>query len=171
VILDLGANVGYTMVDFALRHPTARVIGVELDRDNAVLASRNVAPFGGRCTVLHSAVWTANGTVRYGMGVPPEGEWGYRVGGGAEEAPAVRVETLLDRLGVGRVAFLKMDIEGAELELFSDGAAWLSRVDALYVEVHSSHRTPSEALAPVLERAGLRTRPHPAQAKGLSASR
>ncbi len=44
LIWDLGANIGLTMADLAVRHPGARVVGVELDSENAALARANVDP-------------------------------------------------------------------------------------------------------------------------------
>ena len=46
LVWDLGANIGLTMADLAERHPGARVVGVELDSENAALARLNVALLG-----------------------------------------------------------------------------------------------------------------------------
>src|SRR5271169_4138136 len=45
IILDLGCNVGYTVLDHAYQYPKSWVIGVELDADNFRLAQKNT------CTV------------------------------------------------------------------------------------------------------------------------
>jgi FkbM family methyltransferase len=176
VILDLGANVGYTMVDYARRYPEARVIGVEMDAANAALAVRNVAPWGDRCTVVHAAVWVCDGWVEY------EGEeaWGYRVsqhvgaarppaGGPRPTAPGRRVSALLQDAGVERVDFMKVDIERAETEVLADGEDWLAQVGALTLEVHAF-----AALArcrSVLEGSGFTVRPHARHPRGLLARR
>lgn len=139
-ILDLGANVGYTAVDFAVRHPGARIVAVELDGDNATLAERNLAPFGERCTVVRAAVWSSDGRVTYGGNEA----WGLRVvpgptaadsAGQERTAPAIRIQTILRRFGLDRVDYVKMDIEGGEAEVLSD-AGWMDRVDGIKVEVH-----------------------------------
>ncbi len=51
-ILDLGANVGATMLEMAARLPAARILGVELDRANWELCRRNLEPFARRCDVV-----------------------------------------------------------------------------------------------------------------------
>jgi FkbM family methyltransferase len=163
LILDLGANVGYTAAHLAALHPRARVLAVELDQANAELARRNLAAFGDRCQVLHAAVWSREGKVVY----QGDEEWGYRVavapGGpaGRGEAAAVTMEGLLRSLGGERVGYLKMDVEGAEAELFRTGADWLSRVDSLRVELHPENdpRADYAELAPVVRAAGLSCRP------------
>lgn len=157
VILDLGANVGYTAVDLALRHPRASVIAVELDAGNAAVAARNLERLGDRCRLLRAAVWHRDGTVAYGG----DEAWGLRVvppddGARRGEAPAIRVETLLDRFDVERAHYLKMDIEGGEAEVLSDGG-WMDRVETLKVEIHPPASYAS--CADALERAGFRTRP------------
>lgn len=134
-ILDLGANAGYTAADFASRYPKARVIAVELDPDNAALARRNLAPFGERVEVIEAAIWTESGTIAYGG----TREDAYRIDEAAtgREARAITVDELLDEAGVGgRVAYAKMDIEGAEAAVLSGGGSWLPRIDVLSVEVH-----------------------------------
>ncbi len=114
-ILDLGANVGYTMADFASRYPTARIIGVELDSTNADLALRNVASFGSRCQVLQAAVWHEDGQVTYGG----KQEW------------------VLDRFQLDHIDYPKMDIEGAEASVLRSDARWLQCVGCLKVEIHA----------------------------------
>ena len=42
----------------------------------------------------------------------------------------------MERLGHSEIDVLKMDIEGAEAELLSDGDSWASRVRCIKVEVH-----------------------------------
>ena len=133
-ILDLGANVGYTAVDFALRHPEARIVAVELDEDNAALAEHNLAPFGERCSVVRAAVWSHDGEVRYGG----EEAWGFHVVEGSAEnrsAPAIRMSTLIRKFGFGRIDYVKMDIEGGEAEVLSD-PGWMDRVEEILVEIH-----------------------------------
>lgn len=138
VILDLGANVGYTAVDFANLYPTARVIAVEMDSDNAEIARRNLERFGSRCVVIHAAVWTHEGVVSY----EGQEEWGYYIaaresdGEGSRTAPAVTIPALLDSLDLDRIDYLKMDIEGAEAHLLSDSATWLNQIESLKVELH-----------------------------------
>jgi hypothetical protein len=65
LIFDLGANIGLTMADAAVRFPQARVVGVEVDAENVLLARANLAPWRDRCEVVHGAVWTSDTEVFY----------------------------------------------------------------------------------------------------------
>lgn len=138
LILDLGANVGYTAVDFAVSHPRARVVAVEMDAANVAVARRNLEPFGDRVTVVHAAIWSHDGEVGYAGA----DEWGFYVRSDAEEtaglrtAPAMTMPTLMKRYSIERVDYLKMDVEGAESEVLTPDSSWLRRCRLLQVEVH-----------------------------------
>ncbi len=47
LIWDLGANIGLTMADLAVRHPRARIVGLEMDAENAALARENTSAWCG----------------------------------------------------------------------------------------------------------------------------
>jgi FkbM family methyltransferase len=137
-IWDLGANIGLTVAHFAHLFPHARVLGVELDEANVALARRNVATWSDRCELIHAAVWSHDGEVRYrGWS---GGTSNYQVTGRPEDVPvqAVSLATLLREHG-GAVDFLKIDVEGAERELLRTGSEWADAVRCLKVELHGDY--------------------------------
>jgi FkbM family methyltransferase len=152
-ILDLGANIGLTMAHFAVLYPDARVVGIEIDAANATLARANVAAWGGRCSLLESAVWTNDGTVRYT--IEPGNEYSASIEMDGREVPAVSLETLLDENGAP-VDYVKMDIEGAERDVLRLHTGWADRVRCLKVEVHGPSYTVPECVAD-LETLGFST--------------
>jgi FkbM family methyltransferase len=146
LIWDLGANIGLTMADMAVRHPHARILGVEIDGENAALARRNLSPWSERCEVVHAGVWPEDGQIRYHR--LPGGTSAHHVAdvpegaAGVETAPAVSPATLLDRSGPGAVVdFAKVDVEGAERELLRSRTGWADRVRTITVEVHEPYTT------------------------------
>ena len=150
LIWDLGANIGLTMADLAVRHPRARIVGVEIDAENAALAQRNLAPWAERCDVVRAGVWRQDGEIRYHR--LAGGTSGHHVAdvpegtevAGVETAPAVSPLTLLARSGPDAVVdFAKVDVEGAERELLRSGSGWADRVRTITVEVHEPY-TPAE---------------------------
>jgi FkbM family methyltransferase len=150
LIVDVGANIGLTMVDLAVLHPTARIIGVEPDPSNAGLARDNVSPFQDRCDVVTAAVWIEDGTVPFQS--QPGAEWTSRIDRGdhgsewsSREVRSVSLNSLVD--SAGHVDYLKLDIEGAEKEVLGSDCAWAAHVDCINVEVHVSHYPLSECLA------------------------
>jgi FkbM family methyltransferase len=148
-ILDLGANIGLSSVYLANRFPAARVLAVEVDAGNVALLRLNTRPYPG-ITVVPKAVWRHDGHVR--IANPADHSWSFRVTDARPDEPgsieAVCVDTLLRDHGWPHVDFVKMDVEGAERDLF-EGAQpeWLSRVSVLAVELHDRFREGcSEAL-------------------------
>lgn len=159
LIWDLGANIGSSMAHLAVRYPQARIMGVELDAENAALCGQNIAPWADRCELLNAAVWTRDGEVRYqrdGLDA-----LSFRIqenadGGTAGDAvtPAWSLDTLLGRCGEGAVVdYVKMDVEGAEQQLLREHTGWAASVRAIKVEVHEPY-TP-EACIEDLRRLGF----------------
>jgi hypothetical protein len=56
------------------------------------------------------------------------------------------INSLMDRAAIASVDILKIDVEGAEREIFAQGAdKWLSRANLVLVETHDRFRPGSEA--------------------------
>jgi hypothetical protein len=52
----------------------------------------------------------------------------------------VSIADVMQLHGVDHIDILKMDIEGAELEVLTHHAEWLSRVGNLLIELHDRYR-------------------------------
>jgi FkbM family methyltransferase len=132
-ILDLGSNIGATMVHYGHLFPNSRILGVELDRGNYDLSLQNTCHLGDRCKVLWGGVWKTDGEVRY----QGSEKWGFHISPESEgiSAPAFSMSTILKQV-VGPVDFMKMDIEGAEQELLKQASEWVDRVRCMKIEIH-----------------------------------
>ena len=58
LIVDCGANVGYSSAFFLTQFPKAHVIAIEPDPDNFSLLEKNLAPYKGRFRAIQSAIWS-----------------------------------------------------------------------------------------------------------------
>jgi FkbM family methyltransferase len=139
LVFDLGANVGYTSVYFALRWPGARVVAVEPVPSNVALLRRNVSAFP-QIDVVEGGAWPRPG--RLAVEDAGKGYWGMRVREARDSGRvrAVTIPELMERAGADWIDFVKIDIEGSELELFSDETEWLGAVGALMLELHDRYR-------------------------------
>jgi FkbM family methyltransferase len=141
LILDCGANVGYSSAYFLSRYPNAYVIAIEPDPDNFAILKHNLAPYKGRCRAVLSAVWSrpTRLVVSRQFGSKKESSRSVREGRVSEE-PALMgtdIETLLLDSGYARISILKVDIEGAEAAVFSSNYQhWIKKVDNLVIELH-----------------------------------
>ncbi|MBI2867073.1 MAG: FkbM family methyltransferase [Chloroflexi bacterium] len=141
VIVDLGAHIGLATLFFAERYPGATFVCVEPDPNNAALLRRNVQWLGDRVQVLEGAVTDFSGEGRLLSGT---GTWGGRLAG-VDSGPQVVCYTLDDIMRTAtldHIDLLKVDIEGEERRLFKGNPPWLSKVNAIVIELHESYQLP-----------------------------
>lgn len=164
LIIDAGANVGYASAYFLTRFPNATVLALEPAPDNYAALLRNLAPYGTRARPLHAALWSRETTLTISTPSARDGnEWSRQVSAATLNAtatvPAFDIPALLRQTNHPRISILKIDIEGAETEVFAPTAdtSWLARVDNLVIELHSN-KPPFPDARPIVERA---LAPHP----------
>jgi FkbM family methyltransferase len=133
-IVDLGANVGFATVALAARHPGARFVCVEPDASSRALLARNLHLNGVDAVVLAAAVVGTPGRYAVAPGRAPASNRVHASPAGAVEG--ITVAEVLARGGLDTVDLLKVDIEGAEAEVFAGAAEWASRVQAVIAELH-----------------------------------
>ena len=141
-IIDAGANVGLSSVYFASQFPDARIIAVEPESRNFELLEENTAPYP-KIEPVRAALWFEDAEI-YVLD-PGLGESGFTTDGESEEQTAAHrrepvraltIETLMEETGINHVDLLKVDIEGAELQLFQHADHWINKVDAIAIELH-----------------------------------
>jgi FkbM family methyltransferase len=141
IILDAGANVGMSAVYFALRYPAATVIAIEPDPTNFAVLSKNARLFP-RIAPINAALWSHEGVVRLQDG--GAGNWGMRVAetslSSGVNIRSTTLRTLLEQLAIDQIDLLKIDVEGAECEIFKDASPWISRVGVICAELHDRFR-------------------------------
>ncbi|HEY0930692.1 MAG TPA: FkbM family methyltransferase [Gemmatimonas sp.] len=135
-ILDLGANCGMSSLWFLRTHPQAQVVAVEPDERNFAALQRNLRPYGDRVLAFRRAVWVSDAGIDFDASGPG---WSGHIA--SQSASTIRVETctmasLLAHLPEGRADIVKMDIEGAEIQLFQDTMDWTSSLPYFVVELH-----------------------------------
>jgi FkbM family methyltransferase len=136
-IVDLGANTGLVSAYFLSHYPTAHVLAVEPDPANFSLCQINLAQYGTRAETVNAAVWSCNGQVQ----VKRLGEYYSSQTKPADDSseivvPAYDMQTLLATHNIEAIDLLKIDIEGAETELFKPPTAWLDTVKSIVIELH-----------------------------------
>ena len=146
IIIDAGANAGYSALWFALRYPRARVVAIEPDDDNVELLHRNTHTVPN-VEIVHGALMDVDG--RCAVVDPGLGPWGIRVqsperrwtdGRVIGSVDCISMESLVDRLGVDRIDLLKLDIEGGEVDVLGRSEPWIGQVDAVIAELHDHFR-------------------------------
>ena len=141
LVIDCGANVGYSSAFFLSQFPSCHVVAVEPDTGNFAMLQRNLLAYGERVTLVRAGIWSHSAPLVLSKGGYRDGrEWSIQVRPCEpnEEADlqGVSIESLLASSGFDRISLLKIDIEGAEAVLFRDNVDWLDQVDAIAIELH-----------------------------------
>jgi FkbM family methyltransferase len=139
LIVDAGANIGASCVYFAATFSNARVVAIEPDLENFKLLTKNAE--GANVEVLQAAISSAAGRAR--VSDPGEGPCGYRTqivpteDANSGTVPRITVNQIYESHAAPFFPFIvKVDIEGAELDLFSGNTEWVARTPLLIVELH-----------------------------------
>jgi len=141
-IIDAGANIGLASVYFANRYPAAAIIALEPDRSNFKLIEMNTAAYP-QIKALNVALWSENKQIN--LFYPQTGHCGFRTleenSGSLQECgevSAITLDALMKSHGLREVDVLKVDIEGAEREVFQNSSAWIDKIKILMVELHDA---------------------------------
>lgn len=164
-VLDAGGNCGIASILFANLFPSSRIITVEAEEENYRALHRNV---DGRYNVepIHAALWGEQAELDVLTGARHGREWDNEVrqhtaapGARSKGSVAgVTVAALLQRYNLQRFDFAKIDIEGAELQVFQGDTAWLAATSYVAVEIHEARS--SSSVVPCAGRAHAPPRMH-----------
>ena len=136
LIVDLGSNIGASVVYFRRRFPASRIVAVEPDPHAFELLRRNTAAYDG-IELRNVAVTAEPGPVTL---YQHQESWVSSLHSGWQGAAPITVQgetlgAILRDAGVDQVDLLKMDVEGAEFQILP-AFERLPDVQALICEVH-----------------------------------
>lgn len=137
-IVDAGSNVGFSALFFAQKFPQAKIYCIEPDPDNYSQLLKNTTNYENIRT-HQAALWPIDEMLN--------------LNNNHQESASIRVERtnsanvegisipkLMQQYQIDKIDILKIDIEGAEKELFSNQPAdWLSKVDIILIELHDMY--------------------------------
>ena len=140
VVVDAGANIGASALWFASRFPSARLDAFEPAADNFALLSANLAALPG-ATPYRMALGRAAGEITLYQGtsaathsiLPGAPDLS---GQGVEVVPMTSLAAHMDRTGLRRIDILKLDVEGAELDVLAGLGDRIGDVGVIVGELH-----------------------------------
>jgi FkbM family methyltransferase len=148
LIVDCGANIGASALYFRLVFPESQVVAIEPEQENFELLRHNTALLSG-VTVLQNAIASEPRLVQ--ITDSGDGSWAFRAGVDAVagvvlgEVQAITIDDVLLAVAPDAVPFmLKVDIEGAEGDLFANRHDTLARFPVVVIELHDWMLTDSE---------------------------
>lgn len=151
VALDCGACFGDTALNFASKvGPQGRVFTFEFLPVNLVILARNLElnpELAERISIVENPVWSEDGMPLWIHGDGPRALVNDQAAGADGRATTVSIDQFVADREIDRVDFIKMDIEGAELDALRGAAETLRRFKprlaiCLYHRLSDIHEIP-----------------------------
>ncbi|GAB1446014.1 hypothetical protein MASR2M41_17630 [Flammeovirgaceae bacterium] len=141
-IVDCGANIGLSTIFFNQQFSGAKILALEPNESNYQLLKKNTCGFP-LVETKRIGVWSSRKTLVPNSNFRDRLDWSFSLRSPhVGEDGFIKVDTLqaiAETAGWTKIDFIKIDIEGAEFELFKSHEQWsllLKRVSILCVEVH-----------------------------------
>ena len=157
IVVDIGAYTGdYTIFASRKVGPTGRVIAIEPDPNNARRLRNNLRGELDNVTVLEAALWSAPGRMQFkfaecGLQSGPTVCVDESIPGTKDMVEVTTLDELIKGLKLPRVDVLKMDIEGAEIEVFK-GCRSILKDNSVHVCIASYHVVDGKTTSGVMEK-------------------
>jgi FkbM family methyltransferase len=138
VIIDCGANIGLATVYFKNKYPDVKIFAIEPDINNFELLKKNTE-FYDDIVCINAAVWNQNSFIA--LNVLDLEECAYRSYECTEKdthlVNSITIENIIDKYNLSKIDILKIDVEGAEKEIFSNNyKKFLDITEMIMIELH-----------------------------------
>jgi len=140
-IVDGGANAGYSSLWFANKFPNAKILAIEPEKKNFQVLQRNIVK-KKNISAIEAGIWGDNSELA--IQDPECGEWCFVTreahSDDTKKIPSITIDKILRDSNFSKIDILKLDIEGAEENVFSSNYKdWLNRVDVIILELHDRY--------------------------------
>lgn len=137
LIIDCGANIGLATLWFARHFPKAIIAAIEPDEDNFELLRRNTSHLGSRVQLVKGGIWNQSTTLR--IKNKNSGSASFQVesteASTVDTIRAFTIDEVVELCGNSSLLIVKLDIEGAQANLFKDNIEWVARTPLLTLEL------------------------------------
>jgi len=156
LIIDMGANIGLSVIYFKTLYPKSELIAIEADPLIFDYLRRNINSFRlNNIEIINKAVYNSNTNLYFNS----DGADGGKISNTQNGNIIIETIDVLDILPKNKeIDFLKMDIEGAELIVLERCKEILENVKKIFIEYHSAADYPQELskILKLLESKGFR---------------
>ncbi len=143
-IIDAGANIGLAAIYFSRAYPESIIYSIEPEGSNVDLLRENVARYSNVVIYQQALHHSANINIdvmdeskgKYGF-VTKESDNTVDCENTIESVKSLSIQSLMELHDIKVIDILKIDIEGAERDIFSKGyEVWLPKTRCLIIEFH-----------------------------------
>lgn len=155
-ILDLGANVGVSVMFFKSLYPKCKIIAVEADPKIFGYLQENISTNNfSDVTLINKAAWFKEEILNFSCDNADGGSICNGGNGSTIEIPTIDVAEIMS---VSKIDYLKMDIEGAEDVVLPACIPYLNSVRHIFIEYHSKkdEKQSLGKIINIIENAGFR---------------
>jgi FkbM family methyltransferase len=149
ILVDLGANIGLSVIALDKELQPQTIVAVEPDSGNFLVLQENLrrTQLTDKCTALRAFAGAERGFAE--LVDSGNGAWGMRMGVASEAGlpvlPLSEIIGMASGLAVcENEVVVKCDVEGAELHLFRDLRQWEERVGYIILELHTEFLSAAE---------------------------
>lgn len=144
-MIDCGANVGYTTIYFKAFFPEAFIISIEPQYQVFFRLNENVRLNNlSNIITIQKGLWPSSTFLKSDFSFRDGQDWSHRLVPAGDNSrkkdliKTITVKELMQEYQLEIIDFFKMDIEGAEAEVFSERAdiSWLDKVKFIAIEIH-----------------------------------
>lgn len=141
IIFDIGANIGMTSIFFAKKYPNSKIYSFEPESSNFEMLKFNVSNLSN-VQIFNCAIWSHTQVIPlFDNG---SGHWGFMTSVDAttpgtkviQTVKGISIEDFLIENNIPWIDLLKIDVEGAEKDIFSNAGSWIDNVGSVCVELH-----------------------------------
>lgn len=146
LILDFGANIGFSVLMYKHWYPDAKIIAFELDQDNYNLAIYNTRGLEN-VTIHNKAISDRSSIVSYNKSGREDG---YVILDPMDNCGDVKIESLsindvISEYNITTINYVKIDIEGTEVDILrAKDLSWMRLVKNINIEFHTIEDDMSE---------------------------
>lgn len=143
-LMDAGANIGCFTIFMKSLFPDVEILAIEPNSDtfNRMVKNVKLNELKG-IDMLNAGLWSSNTFLDPDRSFRDGEDWSFALKESGQNAEngiqSFTVQHLLEKQGWKDVAILKIDIEGAERELFRNQGTvkpWLNKIGLLVIEIH-----------------------------------
>lgn len=137
-IVDAGANVGLASAFFKLKYPDSKIVAIEIESRNVEMIKKNTAGFKD-VSVLERGLF--NKEAFFKIEDPYNASNSFQIKEVSQDEKydiqSVTLDEILSKNNWDTIDILKIDIEGAEKQLFEENYQnWLPRTKVIMIETH-----------------------------------
>lgn len=137
LIIDCGGNIGLSVIHFNFLFPNADIVVLEPDKDNYEMLKKNIININEKVKPILGGIWNEQCFLE--IDNPTAGSAAFQVKqkmtGNQNGINGYTINDILSQSENTDIFIVKIDIEGAQKQLFEKNTEWLNKVHLLIIEI------------------------------------